>query len=107
MFVARIAGRSMEPAILDGAYALFRAPVAGTRQGKVVLVQLRDATDPETGARYTVKRYASEKALEGDAWQHTKITLKPNNPDFSPIVLTDVDEGALQVVAELLEIIQR
>ena len=59
MFVARIIGRSMEPAILDGAYALFRAPVAGTRQGKTVLVELRDAVDPETG-RYTVKRYESQ-----------------------------------------------
>ena len=106
MFVARIAGRSMEPAIPDGAYALFRAPVAGTRQGKTVLVQLRDATDPETGARYTVKRYDSEKAREGDAWRHTKITLKPNNPEFAPIVLTDEEEDALQVVAELLEIIE-
>ena len=106
MFVARIAGHSMEPAIPDGAYALFRAPVAGTRQGKTVLVQLRDATDPETGARYTVKRYESEKAREGDAWRHTKITLKPNNPEFAPIVLTDEEEDALQVVAEMLEIIE-
>ena len=105
MFVARIAGRSMQPAIPDGAYALFRAPVTGTRQGKTVLVQLRDATDPETGARYTVKRYASEKAEEGAEWRHAKITLKPNNPEFAPIILTDVEEDSLQVVAELLEVI--
>ena len=62
MFVARITGRSMEPVIPDGAYGLFRSPVQGTRQGKTVLVQLRDATDPRTGARYTVKRYESERA---------------------------------------------
>ena len=105
MFVARIAGRSMQPAIPDGAYALFRAPVAGTRQGKTVLVQLRDATDPETGARYTVKRYASEKASEGAGWRHAKISLKPINPEFAPIVLTDADEDAVQVVAEFLEVI--
>ena len=105
MFVARIAGRSMQPAIPDGAYALFRAPVAGTRQGKTVLVQLRDATDPETGARYTVKRYASEKAAEGAEWRHAKISLKPINPEFAPIVLTDADEDAVQVVAEFLEVI--
>ena len=105
MFVARIAGRSMQPAIPDGAYALFRAPVRGTRQGKTVLVQLRDATDPETGARYTVKRYESEKAKEGDAWRHTKITLKPINPEFQPIVLTAMDEDSVQVIAELLEVV--
>ena len=67
MFVAQVVGKSMEPAIPDGAWCLFRAPVGGTRQGKTVLVQLRDATDPETGQRYTVKRYKSEKANMGDS----------------------------------------
>jgi len=62
MFVAQVIGKSMEPAIFDGAYALFRAPFDGSRQGKAVLVQLRDSADPETGERYTVKRYANTKA---------------------------------------------
>lgn len=70
-----------------------------------MLVQLRDATDPETGHRYTVKRYESEKAAEGDLWRHVKITLKPTNPDFTPIVLTDVEEDAVQVIAELVEVV--
>ena len=82
-----------------------RAPVEGTRQGKTVLVQLRDATDPETGQRYTVKRYESEKATTGDSWRHATITLKPVNPDFEPIVLTGADEEQLQVMAELVEVI--
>jgi hypothetical protein len=62
MFVAQVVGRSMEPGIEDGSYCLFAAPVTGSRQGRTVLVQLRDVTDPETGHRYTVKRYESEKA---------------------------------------------
>ena len=65
-------------------YALFRSPVAGTRQGKTVLVQLRGSVDPETGARYTLKRYESERAAAGDSWRHERITLKPANPDFDP-----------------------
>lgn len=105
MFVAQVIGKSMEPTIPDGAFCLFAAPVTGTRQGKTVLVQLRDATDPETGERYTVKRYESEKAAVGDAWRHTKITLRPRNPDFPPIVLNDADEGQLQVVAEFVEVL--
>ena len=96
----------MEPTIPDGAYALFQAPVAGTRQGKVVLVELRDATDPETGGRYTVKRYQSEKAAAGDSWRHAKIILQPANLEFESIVLDDVEEDAVRVVAELLELIQ-
>ena len=47
----------MAPSIPDGAYGLFAAPVQGTRQGKTVLVQMREAADPESGQRYTVKRY--------------------------------------------------
>ena len=104
MFVAQVVGRSMEPAIPDGAFCLFRAPVEGTRQGKLVLVQMRDDTDPESGQRYTVKRYGSEKAADGDAWRHTRISLSPVNPDFEPIVLTATDDGQFQVVAEVVEV---
>jgi hypothetical protein len=105
MFVAQVVGTSMEPAIPDGAWCLFRAPVEGSRQGKTVLVQLRDTSDPETGQRYTVKRYESEKVNDGDTWRHAQITLKPVNPDFDPIVLSSTDEGELQVVAELVEVL--
>ena len=107
MFVAQVVGKSMEPAIHDGAWCLFRTSVEGTRQGKTVLVQLRDATDPETGQRYTVKRYRSEKAKEGDSWRHEKVTLEPVNPDFEPIVLAGADEGEFQVIAELVEVLER
>ena len=105
MFVAQVVGKSMEPIIPDGAYCLFAAPVGGSRQGKTVLVQMRDAADPENRERYTIKRYVSEKAGNGDSWQHTKITLKPVNTDFEPIVLTGTDEGSLQVIAEVVEVL--
>ena len=105
MFVAQVVGKSMEPTIPDAAWCLFRAPVEGTRQGKIVLVQLRDAIDPDTDQRYTVKRYQSEKAEAGDSWRHVKITLKPVNPDFEPIVLTGADDGELQVIAELVDVL--
>ena len=105
MFVAQIVGHSMEPTVPHEAYGLFRAPVEGTRQGKTVLVQLHDATDPETGARYTLKRYESKKVQDGDSWRHATITLKPTNPEFEPIVLADADEGDVTVVAELVEVL--
>ena len=96
----------MEPAIADGAWCLFCAPVEGTRQSKTVLVQLRDAVDPETGQRHTVKRYESQKVPEGDSWRHEKITLKPVNPAFEPVVLTAADEGEVQVIGELVEVLE-
>jgi SOS-response transcriptional repressor LexA len=106
MFVAQVVGKSMEPAIPDGSYCLFSAPVAGSRVGKTVLVQLRDGVDPETGERYTVKRYDSQKDWEMEGlWQHRTITLRPNNPAFQPIVLTSAQEGDVKVIAELVEVL--
>ena len=106
MFVAKVVGKSMEPAIPDGSSCLFTGPVSGTREGRTVLVQLRDSIDPETGGRYTVKRYSSEKGVSQDGtWRHVKITLRPNNPDFHPIELTVEDEGNVQVIAEFLEVL--
>ena len=62
----RAVRKSIEPAICDGAWCLFRTPVQGTREGKVVFVPLRDASDPETGQRYTV-RPLQERKGEGGA----------------------------------------
>lgn len=105
MFVAEVVGKSMEPEIPDGAFCLFRAPVEGSRQGKTVLVELRDALDPETGERYTVKRYESEKREEEGSWRHASVTLRPANPDFEPIVLEAADEERMRVVAELVAVL--
>ena len=105
MFVSQVVGKSMEPAIPDRSYCLFAAPVEGPREGKTVLVQLRDTTDPETGERYTVKRYESEKITENDSWRHSTITLKPLNPEFEAIVLADAQEGQLKVIAECIEVL--
>lgn len=104
MFVAQVVGKSMEPLIPDGAYCLFSAPVEGSRQGKIVFAQLRDATDPETGERYTVKRYESQKSAD-ESWRHTEIKLRPENPEFGSVVLTEAFEDRVQVIAEYLEVL--
>ena len=106
MFVAKVVGKSMEPRIPDGAYCLFAGPVTGIRQGRTVLVQLLDSADPETGQRYSVKRYESEKATSEDGtWRHIRVTLKPINPAFEPIVLTADDEESVRVVAEMVQVL--
>jgi type III restriction enzyme len=106
MFVARVQGRSMEPEIPDGSYCLFRAPRAGTRQGKRLLVWHSGVSDPHTGGQYTLKVYTSEKTQEAHAgWQHVRITLKPLNPEYEPIVLEPQDEGDVGIIAEFVEVI--
>ena len=69
------------------------------------MVQLRDEVDPDTGLRFTVKRYRSEKTADEDGWRHVKILLEPVNPDFQPIELTADDEDSVVVTAELVEVI--
>ena len=105
MFVAQVVGKSMEPRIPDGAYCLFASPVTGTRQGRTVLVQLRDAVDPDSGERFTVKRYRSDKTDDEGGWRHVSIVLEPSNPEFRPIELKTEDEGSVAVVAELVDVI--
>jgi SOS-response transcriptional repressor LexA len=107
MFVARVAGRSMEPRIHDGDYCVFRSGVEGTRQGKIVLVQYRGPADPETGGSFTVKRYTSEKLVDGEEWQHARIVLTPLNASFQPIVLTPRSKGDVTVVAEFVSVLGR
>ena len=105
MFVARVDGKSMEPRIPDGSYCLFVAPVTGSRQGRTVLARMLNALDPDTGQRFTVKRYQSEKTTNEDGWRHLTIVLEPLNPDYEPIELTAEDESPVNVIAELIEVI--
>jgi SOS-response transcriptional repressor LexA len=105
-FVAQVRGRSMEPRIPDGAWCLFTAPVEGSRDGRILLVEHRAIDDPENGGSYTVKRYRSRKrAVEGELWEHEEIVLEPLNPEYEPIVLRDVEEAEFRVVAELVEVL--
>jgi len=109
LFVAQVVGQSMNRRIPNGAWCLFRANPAGTREGKVVVVQHRSIADPETGGRFTVKLYSSEKVpAEDGGWRHARITLRPDSdqPHFAPIVidLDDSDDG-FSVVAEMLVVL--
>ena len=106
MFVAQVVGKSMEPAILDGGWCLFRAPVGGTRQGKVSpspASRRHRSLRPDSATPSSATR--AKRRMEGDSWRHEKITLEPVNPDFEPIVLTGAEEGELQVIAELVEVL--
>lgn len=109
LFVAQVVGESMNRRIPNGSWCLFRANPAGTRQGKVVVVQHRSIADPETGGRYTVKLYTSEKVPAGEGgWRHERITLRPDSDrrEFEPIEIS-VGEGedSFVVVAEMLTVL--
>ncbi|MCK4548158.1 MAG: HsdR family type I site-specific deoxyribonuclease [Candidatus Eisenbacteria sp.] len=105
LFVAQVVGESMNRRIPNGSWCLFRLNPAGTRQGKIVLVQHRDIHDADLGGQFTIKRYESEKEqLPDGSWRHTKIVLKPDTDayGYEDIVLAADQEGGVLVVAELV-----
>ena len=97
----------MNRRIPNGFWCLFKASPVGSRQGKVVLIELRDPLDPENGGRYTVKIYHSTKRTTEDSWEHTSITLKPDSalPGFSDRVFMGDAAGELIIRGELVAII--
>ena len=102
MFVARVVGRSMEPRIPDGSLCVFRAGVAGSRQGKLVLVERFGTT--ETSARYTIKKYTSKKTQTGEEeWAHASVRLEPLNPEFDGF---ELKEGEARVIAEFVQVLE-
>jgi SOS-response transcriptional repressor LexA len=106
LFVAHVVGRSMEPRIPDGSLNIFRTPVVGSRQGKILLVELLGELNDS--ARYTIKRYSSKKryrptAEDVDAeWEHESIRLEPLNPEFEAF---ELDPSGIRVVAEWVGIL--
>jgi phage repressor protein C with HTH and peptisase S24 domain len=102
MFVARIAGRSMEPKIPDGSLCIFRHGVAGSRQGRLVLVERLGGGAND---RYTVKRYRSEKQQgQSGEWSHARITLEALNPEFESWDL-DPEEDRFRIIAEFVRVL--
>lgn len=105
MFVAQVFGHSMEPTIPDRAWCLFKKPGAGTRQNKIVLVQFNSLGDPETGGRFTVKRYRSEKGVTEEGWEHQTIRLLPLNPEYLPMEIRSDQAHEVLVVGEWVAVL--
>lgn len=105
-FACEVVGESMNSVIPNGSICLFRAERGGSRNGKVVLVELWDEAG---GAHYTVKEYRSVKVEDDNGWHHEKILLIPrsNDSSFEPIELRDDLLSRYQVVGEFVKIIQR
>ena len=105
MFVARVTGSSMEPLIPDGSWCLFRPCPAGSREGRIVLVQFASLGAGENGGRFTVKKYHAEKTVTADGWRHERIQLLPVNPAFKPIGVEPEDAGDLMIVGEVVRVV--
>lgn len=106
MFVSRVHGKSMEPLIKDGNYCLFRTPVVGSRNNKIVLVQHNCIHDVENGGSYTVKKYSSKKVFADDGtWSHEEIVLNPLNKDYIPINIPNIEDGDFMIIGEFVKVL--
>jgi len=106
MFVAQVVGRSMEPKIADGSWCLFRPCPAGTRNGRLLLIQCQTQFDPEDGGRYTVKKYQSTKVATDEGWMHETVELLPLNPEKTPIRLTTENTVDLRIIGEFVRVLE-
>ena len=106
MFVAQVVGRSMEPKIADGSWCLFRPCPAGTRNGRLLLIQCQTQCDPEDGGRYTVKKYQSTKVATDEGWMHETVELLPLNPEKTPIRLTTENTVDLRIIGEFVRVLE-
>jgi uncharacterized protein len=107
-FVAKVVGKSMEPEIKDGVYCLFTLGVIGSREGRIVLAQHSDISDPETGGSYTIKKYHSKKIANTEGgWKHTRIQLLPLNPEFKPIEISAENAEDIRIIAEFVTVLDR
>jgi SOS-response transcriptional repressor LexA len=104
MFVAQVSGASMEPLIPDGSWCLFRPCPAGSREGRIVLVQFNTLGAGENGGRFTVKKYHAEKSVTAEGWRHDRVELLPLNRAFTPIELEPEDSADLTIVGEFVRV---
>ena len=108
MFVVKASGKSMEPLIQDGSYCVFRTPVVGSRNGKIVLVQHHEYQDPETGGKYSIKKYTSKKKFQEDGtWLHEQIILQPLNLEYTPIEIDRAEAGEFMVIGEFIAVLNK
>lgn len=104
MFVAQVVGQSMEPRIPDGSYCVFRTPVVGSRNGRLLLIE--QVGEDDIASRFTVKRYARVGLLREGEERTEAIRLEPLNPLFAAFDLeADRFSEHFKVLAEFVQVL--
>ena len=107
-FACKIVGDSMNKKIPSGSICLFMKPSAGSRNGKIVLVEYFDRQDPDFNSAFTIKKYESQKYVTDEGWSHSSIILKPESFDSSyrEIQISEDDEPNLKIVGEFVAVLE-
>jgi DUF2075 family protein len=107
MFVIRVVGESMNKRIPNGSWCLFKENPGGTRNGKVVLVQHHEISDPDNASSFTVKIYHSEKRRVEDHLINERVILSPDTTSFgySDITIKGDNLSEFRVIGELVAVL--
>lgn len=108
-FACRIIGESMNKIIPNNSICIFKKYFAGSRSGKILLIENRDSYDPDFNSAFTVKTYLSDKTVTEAGYQHNSIILKPNSYDksFKNIVLDEENSKEMRVIGEFVKVIEK
>jgi len=105
-FACRVVGESMNKIIPNGSICLFEKYTYGSRNGRIVLVEMSDFTDMDFGSSYTIKEYSSKKTYSEENWRHEEITLLPKSTIYyDPIVLRDEETIKLRVIGLFVKVL--
>ena len=74
----------MEPRIPDGSLNLFRLHPAGSRQGKILLIERFGVVGPNRALHHQALHQPQGRTGE-DEWRHEQIRLEPLNPEFEAV----------------------
>ena len=107
-FACKVTGESMNRIIPSGSICLFKKYSAGSRNGKILLIENRDSYDPDFNSAFTVKIYSSEKTITEEGWQHNSILLKPNSFDskFESLIINEENSNEMRVVGEFITVLK-
>lgn len=100
LFACSVVGDSMNKVIPSGSICLFKKYSGGSRNGQIILAELIDFQDTDTGSSFIVKEYQSKKINNENGWRHQSIVLKPLSFDdtFKEIVLNENDIDNFKVI---------
>ena len=108
-FAIKVVGESMNRRIPNGSICIFKQPVVGSRNGKILLIENYSKNDQDLNSHFTVKTYTSSKTVTEEGWQHNSIILKPNStdPSYKEIVITEEDtqDSQFSIVGEFVDIL--
>ncbi|WP_431132510.1 DUF3427 domain-containing protein [Psychroserpens mesophilus] len=107
-FACRVIGESMNKIIPNNSICIFKKYYAGSRSGKILLIENRDTYDPDFNSAFTVKTYVSDKTVTEEGYQHNSIMLKPNSYDksFASIILDEENSKEMRVIGEFVKVLE-